>query len=301
MKKIENNFVQNPVEPYLLSLNSKSSARQAEINMKVFCHFHFKTSDFTACDWSTIEYISILKFMRFLENKGLAHTTINCYLSFIKSVAQECWKQELITIECFMHIKSIKCRKGVRAAAGRALSVKEVEQLKSHFKFSKTNKAIRNNAIFALAFCCGLRREEISKLNISDISYNKMTVSGKGNKSRVIHLFGYVKSIVNILLKSRKQKHGALFVHIDRQDNLSEKRLSVHGIHYAMTVLRNDVKVKHFTMHDLRRTFATALLDVGADKFAVQRLMGHSSLTTTELYDRRGEKVAIDAIKLLPF
>jgi integrase len=68
-----------------------------------------------------------------------------------------------------------------------------------------------------------------------------------------------------------------------------------------MTLLWGNVKIKHFTMHDLRRTFATVLLDVGADKFAVQRLMGHSSLVTTELYDRRGEKAAIDAIKLLPF
>jgi site-specific recombinase XerD len=301
---MENNLkiiLKNPVEPYLLSLNSKLSARQAEINLKVFCHFLFKTTDFTACNWSIIDYIQVLKFMRFLDNKNLAHTTINTYLTFIKSVSKECWKQEIITIECFMHIQSIKCRKGIRAAAGRALSIREIEQLKSHFKYSKTNKSMRDNAIFALACCCGLRREEISKLSVDDISYNKMTVAGKGNKSRVIHLFGYVKDIVNSLLKTIKRKKGPIFVHIDRQDRLSEKRLTVHGIHYAMTLLRGNVKIKHFTMHDLRRTFATVLLDVGADKFAVQRLMGHSSLVTTELYDRRGEKAAIDAIKLLPF
>jgi site-specific recombinase XerD len=301
MKIIENKYGKDPVEPYLLSLNSKLSAKQAEISIKAFCFYQYKSNDYLTCDWSTIDYIAVLKFMRFLENKGLAHTTINSYLSFIKSVSAECWKQKFITIECFMHIKSIKCRKGVRAAAGRALPIKEIEQLKNHFKYSKTNKSIRDNAIFALACCCGLRREEISKLSVPDISYNKMTVTGKGNKSRVIHLFGYVKTIINVLLKKISRKNGAIFVHIDRQDKLSEKRLSVHGIHYAMTLLRNNVKVKHFTMHDLRRTFATALLDVGADKFAVQRLMGHSSPVTTELYDRRGEKASIDAIKLLPF
>ncbi|MFT5755915.1 MAG: integrase/recombinase XerD [Alteromonadaceae bacterium] len=94
---------------------------------------------------------------------------------------------------------------------------------------------------------------------------------------------------------------GALFSHIDKADNFNGKRLSVHGIHYSIMILRDNVNIKHFTMHDLRRTFAITLLDVGADRFAVQRFMGHSSLATTELYDRRGEKAQVEAIKLLPF
>jgi len=301
MDYFKKNSSSNPVEAYTLSLNSLLSAKQAKISLEIFCEFLFETRDFNKCNWSNIDYIAILRFMRELDSKSRAHTTINTYLTFIKGVAAECWKQEIISLENYIRIKSIKCRKGVRRVAGRALEPYEIKKLKTFFSQSKTNKSTRDCAIFALACCAGLRREEISKLNIEDITGNGVIVSGKGNKTRLVHLFGYVKTITNNLILKSQQKKGALFTHIDRADNFNHKRLSVHGVHYSIMTLRDNVKIKHFTMHDLRRTFATTLLDVGADRFAVQRLMGHSSLVTTELYDRRGEKSQIEAIKLLPY
>jgi len=133
-------------------------------------------------------------------------------------------------------------------------------------------------------------------LNIEHITDNKIIVSGKGNKERVVFLTSFTKKTVQALINKLGRQKGALFVNVK-----TNKRITISGIHCAIHRIVKLSKCRHFTTHDLRRTFATTLLDVGADKFAVQHLMGHSSLSTTEIYDRRGEKSMKEAIKLLPF
>jgi len=239
--------------------------------------------------------------MRFESNNDKAHTTINLTLSALKSVAYECWQQELINIECYMRIKMIKKLKGTRAVAGRILNITEIEKIKRYFHNHNDIKNIRNYALFALACGAGLRRREILLLNVADIKNQTVLVHGKGNKSRTIYLSEFVYKAIHKWLRTLKRTTGALFSKIRKNDEILSSRISSMGIGVIINQIIENVKIEHFTPHDLRRTFATTLLEVGADKLAVQRLMGHSSLNTTVIYDRRGEKTQKTAIEMLPF
>ncbi|MDX2370899.1 MAG: tyrosine-type recombinase/integrase [Colwellia sp.] len=291
----------NPVNSFLLTLESKFSVNTYCSRVAIFCDFYFKTRDFNKCKWSEFNHIAILQYMRFETNNDKAHTTINLTLSALKSLAYECWQQKIIDIECYTRIKMIKKLKGTRAVAGRVLKTSEVEKIKHYYKNSNDNKNTRNYAIFALACGAGLRRREIMLLNVSDIKNHTILVHGKGNKSRTIYLSKFVNHAVYKWLKTLKRKSGALFSSICKNEEIANTRISSMGIGVVINQIIVNVKVEHFTPHDLRRTFATTLLEVGADKIAVQRLMGHSSLNTTIIYDRRGEKTQKMAIKMLPF
>ena len=291
----------NPVSSFLLTLESKFSVNTYHSRISIFCDFYFKTRNFDKCKWSELNHIIILQYMRFETNNNKAHTTINLTLSALKSIACECWQQRIIDIECYTRIKMIKKLKGTRAIAGRVLKKNEVDKIKSYFKSHNDNKNTRNYAIFALACGAGLRRREIMLLNISDIKGQTVLVHGKGNKSRTIYLCNFVSEAVSKWLKILKRKSGALFSSICKNEEISNTRISSMGIGVVINQIIDNVKIEHFTPHDLRRTFATTLLEVGADQIAVQRLMGHSSLNTTIIYDRRGEKNTESSYKNVTF
>ncbi len=293
MKTPSKNKQKNPVNSFLLTLNSKFSAQSYFYRISLFCDFYFDTRDFELCDWSKLNRIAVLEFMRFESNSDKAHTTINLGLSAIKNVAYECWQQSLIDIDCYMRIKLIKKYTGTRAPSGRVLDITEINKIKRYFAKNTSNRDLRNKALFALGCGAGLRRRELLLLNISNIKNSCVVVQGKGNKSRTIQLSIFTLNAVLALIK--------ILPRINRCDEVLDKRISSMGIGCIIEQIQQDTKTEHFTPHDLRRTFATSLLDVGADILAVQRLLGHASFNTTTVYDRRGEQAQKEAIKLLPF
>lgn len=290
----------NPVTVYFLNLNSITTINSYKFRIRGFCLFAFNVKDYLNCDWSELNYIKVLEFIYLQKELNRAHTSINVTLSAIKSVAFHSWQLNIISTDEYLRIKNIKCIKGHRLAAGRTLTLDEITKLRAFFISSNNVMMKRNHALFALACGAGLRRRELMHLNIEHILNDKIIVQGKGNKIREVILSEFTKNAVTRWISELNHEKGALFMSV-RSVNKQNKRISISGIRDAMLRIVKDSKCEPFTTHDLRRTFATILLDVGADKFAVQRLMGHSSLTTLEIYDRRGERAAIDAIKLLPF
>lgn len=295
-----NNAITNPVSAYFLSLNSKTTIDSSMFRLRVFCRYAFNTDNFDNCDWHKLTYVTVLEFMQYQQAEGLAHTSINVTLSTIKSVALQAWQLGFIDINEYMRIKSIKNKKGVRADTGRALSFSEIHDLKQHFLSCNSHDMRRNYAIFALACGAGLRRRELSLLNISDIKNGAVTVHGKGNKVRTVYLNDFVIAAVNRWLDVHQGTSKALFVRIF-VNGRQGKRLSILSIHRAMEKVVAAASCERFTTHDLRRTFATRLLDLGADMFVVQRLLGHTSINTTEKYDKRGEAALRDTVSLLRF
>ncbi|PHR81628.1 MAG: hypothetical protein COA59_15610 [Colwellia sp.] len=291
----------NPVNSFLLTLNSKFSVNTYLSRVSIFCDFFFKTRNFERCNWSKLSHIAILQYMRYETHNDKAHTTINLTLSALKNIAYECWQLKFIDIECYTRIRKIKKLKGTRAAAGRVLTTNEIEKVKKYFKNNDNIRNKRNYALFALACGAGLRRREIMLLNISDIKGKTVLVHGKGNKSRTIYLCRFVNNAINKWIEALKRKSGALFSSIYKNEKISNTRISSMGIASITNQIIDKVKIEHFTPHDLRRTFATTLLEVGADKIAVQKLMGHSSINTTIIYDRRGKHTQKIAIEMLPF
>lgn len=144
----------------------------------------------------------------------------------------------------------------------------------------------RDFFIVALLYATGIRREELAKIKLSDIDLKigTITVSGKGNKVRIVpvgdNTLEDLKKYLpqrEILLKEKMTKSPYLFL------NRSGNQLSVRSVDRLVKKFANG-KGMDFTPHTLRHSFATHLLENGADLMLIKEILGHSSLSTTQKY-----------------
>ena len=149
--------------------------------------------------------------------------------------------------------------------------------------------ALRDKAILELLFSTGLRVSELAKLKIDDVNLERddFSVRGKGSKIRVVFLSDAARKWLGEYRKKRHDQSEYLFVghHKKKKSEKEDKPLTPRSIqriveHYA----RAAGITKAITPHTLRHTFATDLLRNGADLRSVQSLLGHSSITTTQVY-----------------
>lgn len=151
--------------------------------------------------------------------------------------------------------------------------------------FFRRKQATRNIAILTLLISCGSRISEISNLDVTSIDIHEriLLIHGKGNKERMMYIssdsvIACLQDWLNIRNKFNP-KSGALFL------NKYGTRLSIYSIENVFERYKKIAKInKHSTPHYLRHTFATKLLDNGADLRSVQELLGHSNITTTQIY-----------------
>ncbi len=147
---------------------------------------------------------------------------------------------------------------------------------------------LRDKAILELLFSTGLRVSELSKLNQDQINLAKeeFTVRGKGSKLRVVFLSNQAKHWLKQYLEKRKDLSPSLFVRHDRAKGKKEaENLTPRSIQRLIKKYAKEAGIaKDITPHTMRHSFATDLLINGADIRSVQSMLGHSSITTTQIY-----------------
>ena len=104
---------------------------------------------------------------------------------------------------------------------------------------------------------------------------------------------------MEVWLAARGDRAGSLFLRAGRTERVHDQGITAQAIYSALRRRAKQAGVKAFSPHDLRRSFVGDLLDAGADISSVQQLAGHSSVTTTQRYDRRGERAKAKAAELL--
>jgi len=147
-------------------------------------------------------------------------------------------------------------------------------------------KALRDRAILELFFSTGLRVSELCALDSDlDLSRDELSIRGKGEKVRVVFLSPDAKDAVRAYLKGRKDMEEALFVNIPTVGKKTPGRLTPRGIQLMIKKYATKAGItKKVTPHVLRHSFATDLLNNGADIRSVQALLGHASIVTTQIY-----------------
>lgn len=290
-------------EVYLLSLQSTQSRVTMASLLNVMAYKLQKKKTHQEVDWSKLHYEQILILMSELSESGKSPATINVYLSALKGVAKEAWRKKNIDVETYQHIKEIKRIKGTRSIKGRALDLDELNQLIDYCMAQDGVIAMRDAAVIALVYGAGLRRHEAAGLLLSDVDIENATlkVLGKGNKERVNALHNRILEILEVWLDERGLAPGPLFLRARKGNKLINEPISGQTIYDIIIRRYKEAGLKRLTPHDLRRTFATKLLENGEDVFLVQDLMGHSSVETTKNYDRRNEKAKKKAAQALPF
>ncbi|HSG04798.1 MAG TPA: tyrosine-type recombinase/integrase, partial [Nitrospiria bacterium] len=156
-------------------------------------------------------------------------------------------------------------------------------------------------AILALLFACGLRRAEAVALDMADVDTvtGGITIrEGKGRKDRTTYA---INGALQAWAEVRGTAPGPFLLPIAKGGKIELRRISDQAIYDAIRKRAGQAKVKAFSPHDLRRTFASEMLDAGADISTVQKMMGHADPSTTARYDRRGEEAKRKAASLLHF
>ena len=167
------------------------------------------------------------------------------------------------------------------------LSVDEIDLLQSSINFGK-DEGIRNDAIIETMYSCGLRVSEVIGLKLSDLYFEEgfIRVLGKGSKQRFVPIASSaVKKINNYIAEKRSH----LKIKPEAEDILFLNRRGAQLTRAMIfTILKDLAKIagltKNVSPHTLRHSFATHLLENGADLRSIQLMLGHESITTTEVY-----------------
>lgn len=244
-------------------------------------------------------------------------STANKHIAALRGVLKAAWQLELMKAEDYHKATSIKNVRGTSLPAGRSLKEGELRALLLTCQKDSTLKGCRDLALIALLFATGLRRQEITLLDVADYDQetHALRVVGKGQKERLVYVEapGAYEALHTWLLL-RGEESGPLFPRIRRGGHLVRsaitppdspyykegngelsrlssplQRLTEQGI-YSIVLERVEVSgIFQLTTHDFRRNFIGELLDNGVDLSTVQKLAGHASPTTTARYDRRPE------------
>lgn len=270
---------------YILSEKglSKNTKLAYERDLLNFCTFLTKQNVLSFCDVSTQ---NILNFLEYLQNQLYATSSICRALMAIKVLFRFLKKENLIKLNICLTLESPKLWELVPDI----LSEAEVLDI---IKAPDTETFIgaRDCAILETLYACGLRVSELCLLNIKDVSEETIRVVGKGGKERVLPIAkAAVKAIDHYLAHFYnypvKDKYGeALFV------TKKSKRIDrVHVWNRIKLYAKSAGIEKVVSPHTLRHSFATHLLDNGADLRVIQDLLGHADIATTDRYTHLSTK-----------
>ena len=297
----------SPSNRYLMSLRSKNSRRtMGSILNNIVKIFGAQTHG--QFDWLSIEPTDVDIIIEHLrEIKQLKPTTINLYVNALRGVFKAAYINNQLSTEAYEKLRSVKFYKGSRLARNREPIEKDV--LKAVIDTCDDSPlGVRDAAIISLMANCGLRRDEVVHLTVSQYNreVGKMNVIGKGDKERVIPVPKKVRTRINRWLATVRTNHeGYLFCRVRRWgkvDNSLNKPLTGQAIYNMLETrslsLPDNMKIKP---HALRRFCGTNLLKNGHDIALVKDVLGHADIKTTQVYiDTTDEEMreAIDGIDI---
>lgn len=232
--------------------------------------------------WEMVNRSDIIGFLHMLKDDQKSSATIARAISSIRLFHQFLIREQIVSQDPSLHIETpSKDRK-----LPDILSTQEIEQLLMINE--NTPLAIRNKAMLELLYATGLRVTELMTLKVSDLHLTMGFVRclGKGSKERIVPMGNVAKEAVENYLENsrgrltrRKLDENTLFV------NQHGRPLSRQGFWKILKIAATNAGLdKQITPHTLRHSFATHLLENGADLRAVQEMLGHADISTTQIY-----------------
>ena len=290
-----------PAAVYLAQLKQSSRRPQKQALDLVASLLTSGSADCLTLNWGAIRYQHTAAVRARLLDK-YAPATANRILSALRGALEQAWLLGQMSAEDYHRAARLSPVIGESLPAGRELSAEEIALLIQNCIEDRSPIGIRDAAIISVLFGAGLRREEITKLDLEDYHPDdaKLVIRGKRSKQRIAYLGDGALAALKHWLELRGEGAGPLFVSVKRGGTLRYgRRLSPPSIYYLLKIRAKRAGVKPFTPHDLRRTFVSRLLDSGVDIAIVAKMAGHSNIQTTARYDRRPEDAKRRAANLL--
>jgi integrase/recombinase XerC len=243
----------------------------------------------TGWTWDRVDRLVLRGFLGYLTRQGLAKRSTARSLSAVRTLFKFLHREDLIETNPARAVSSPKLEKYLPAWLER----RQVEVLFDMAELRAKEGAfadVRNLAILELFYSTGMRLSELRGINRGDLDLvaQQVKVRGKGRKERIIP----VGNKASLALRNYESKRDELVRRLGPKADKSAwflgprgKRLSVRGIQDIVTRFLDRIDDDAgLSTHSLRHSFATHLLDAGADLRAVQELLGHASISTTQIY-----------------
>lgn len=233
-------------------------------------------------DYKNITKDEIRDYLKYLDDLNYSKNTVSRILSTLRHFYTYLVTNKEVKINQFKLIRNPKKEKKLP----NFLQGDELQKIFDTINI-ETPLGMRNRLIVELLYASGLRVSELTELKMKDIdiSNKEIRVTGKGDKERIVYFGDYAKKYLELYLKEGRKE----LLNSKRSDyllinNLGDN-LSTRGVQMVIDDIVKEASLKHnISPHALRHTFATDLLNNGADLKSVQELLGHSSLSTTQIY-----------------
>ena len=266
------------IEEYELYL--KTEKKLGEASIKSYMLDISKFSEYFSNNILKLNKKDIDRYLESLKGK-LSSKSINRHISSIKGLYKYLYEEEKISVDPTEDISVLKVPKSLP----KYLTIEEVDKL-LNFE-TKTAFDYRNKAMMEVMYATGLRVSELVKLESSnvDIENSIIRVNGKGKKERIVPLGDIAKKALKDYIENyrmfllKKQTFNELFL------NNHGKPITRQGFNFILDNIKESSGIKkEITPHILRHSFATHLLENGADLRSIQEMLGHENISTTNIY-----------------
>ena len=239
---------------------------------------------------------AVQQYMQFLFDRDIARNSQARMLSGIRSFSKYLRLEKIISIDPVELVSSPRPERKLPDV----LSIEEVDRIISSIDLSR-REGVRNKAMLEVMYSCGLRVTELCELQLSKVDFvdKVVQVTGKGNKVRIVPIGSTaLNAIDDYLVQYRSElipmKGHEDTVFLGRQGRGLSRQM-------AFTMLRRisiQAQIrKSISPHTFRHSFATHLIESGADLRAVQEMLGHEQIATTEIYTHRDRRFLRDQIE----
>ncbi len=281
-------ILEDLIHQYLQSLQtqnySRNTLRAYEQDLHQFLEFCCEYEGVDHVDIDVIDKLTIRHFLGMLLEHHQSRKTAGRRLAAIKSFYKWALRKDLVTKNPALAIPLPKEQKRLPAYL-------DPDEIAAMMDLPETDTfiGIRDRALLELLYSTGLRISELASLTFGQINQRQQTVRvlGKGSKERVVPysdiaqhwLEAYLKKRMSLVKQTKPQNDAPIFI------STRKTALSVRQIRNRVTKFLSAVSEQsHLSPHTLRHSFATHLLDNGADLRAVKDLLGHENLSTTQIY-----------------
>lgn len=240
-----------------------------------------------------VNFSKVREYLHFIQKFDYKKNTIARKIASLRTFYKYLYREKKVDSNPAMNLNSPKRPKQLP----KFLTPYEVEQILNNIRI-ETPAGYRNKAILELLWATGMRVSELSGLNFNDLNLenNEITVLGKGAKERIILVTDRAKTYLERYINTARP----LVAKGYRVENLEESPVFINntGFRLQTRTIRNVINEivekiqlpKHVTPHVFRHSFATHLIENGADLRVVQELLGHASISNTQIYTHVSSK-----------